>query len=97
MGDYEITYPEVRESGSGFQVHSVIKQEAKALDAHVVYHLYQKDLHWKIDDIILDDVSLIEDLKYQFDKIVTEANFSALLDKMRGRLAAAEKENKGAV
>lgn len=93
MGQYQITYPEVRADGPGFLVTSVIKQEEQALDAKVVYHVSEKDGTLKIDDVSLDDVSIIEDLKYQFDKLIEKSQFSGLLAKMRDRLAQAEKAN----
>ncbi|MSR77940.1 MAG: ABC transporter substrate-binding protein [Candidatus Omnitrophica bacterium] len=97
MGKYEITYPEVKEVSRGVEVHSVIKQEAQALDAKVIYHLYTKEGVWKIDDIILDDVSIIEDLQYQFDSIIKESQFPGLLQKMKERLDQAVKENGSAI
>lgn len=93
MGNYQITYPEVRPAGGGFEVQSLIQQQAEGLEAKVVYHLYEKDNQWKIDDVILDDVSIAEDFKYQFDKIIAQSHFSGLLDKMQERLTQAEKEN----
>jgi len=96
MGRYEITYPEVKPSGTGFEVHSVIRQEGEGLDVDVLYHLYQEGGVWRIDDVILDGVSITEDLHYQFDKLVKQSGFSGLLDAMRERLAAAEKQNQTA-
>ena len=95
MGDYQITYPEVRPAEKGFEVHSIIKQQAEGLEAKVIYHAYQNsaDAQWKIDDIVLDDVSITEDLKYQFDKIIMQSKFSGLLAKMKERLEQAKKEN----
>lgn len=93
MGQYQITYPEVTADASGFLVTSVIKQEEQALDAKVLYHVTEKDGTLKIDDVSLDDVSIIEDLKYQFDKLIEKSQFSGLLAKMRDRLAQAEKAN----
>ncbi len=93
IGDFQILYPEVKAADKGFEVHSVIKQQEESLDAKVVYHVYQEGAQWKVDDIVLDDVSITEDLKYQFDKLVTQSKFAGLLDKMRERLATAEKEN----
>lgn len=93
MGQYVITYPEVKPSGEGFDVYSVVKQQEQALDASVVYHVYQKDGAWKVDDVQLDGVSIIEDLKYQFDKLIEKSQFAGLLDTMKTRLAKAEKEN----
>ena len=93
MGDFEVLYPEVKQAGDHYEVHSVIKQQEEDLDAKVVYSVYQKNGQWKIDDVILDDVSITEDLKYQFDKIIAQSRFAGLLDKMRERLAQAETEN----
>ncbi len=93
MGHYQITYPEVKTVTDGVEVHSVIKQEEQALDAKVIYHVIQQEGAWKINDIILDDVSIIEDLHFQFDSIVKESQFSGLLQKMRERLEQAVKEN----
>ena len=93
LGNYEITYPEIKPAGNGFEVDSMVKQQAEGLEAKVVYHVYQRDGHWKIDDVVLDDVSISEDLKYQFDKIIADSKFAGLLDKMRERLAQAKKEN----
>jgi len=90
MGDYEITYPEVEPEGQGFNVVSLIKQQEQGLDISVVYHVYDLNGQWKVDDVLLDDVSITEDLQYQFVKIIAQSQFSGLLDAMRKRLAEAE-------
>ena len=92
MGDYEITYPEVKPTASGAEVHSVIKQQAEGLDAVVIYSLHQENQQWKVDDVVLDGVSITEDLKYQFDKLIEQSGFEGLLAKMRERLAQARKD-----
>jgi len=92
MGNYQITYPEVQDIGNGFEVHSLIKQDEAALDVPVLYHVYQKESEWKIDDVILDDVSITEDLKYQFDKIIADSQFEGLLTKMREKLSRAQED-----
>ena len=93
LGHYQITYPEIKNGADGVEVHSVVKQEEQALDAKVIYHVSQKDGVWKVNDIILDDVSIIEDLHFQFDSIVKESQFPGLLQKMKERLNQAVKEN----
>jgi ABC-type transporter MlaC component len=94
MGNYEITYPSVTPSGDGHNVQSVIRQEEQGLDAEVIYHVSAAG---KIDDVILDGVSMTEDLKYQFDKILAESQFSGLVEKMEKRLADAKREGAPAV
>ena len=95
LGDYEITYPEVRHLGNGFEIQSVVKQQEAALDASVVYHLYEQDAQWKIDDIVLDDVSIIEDLSYQFEKIINDSSFGGLLERMREKLRGVQEKRTG--
>lgn len=96
IGKFEVVYLETAASGAGYEVQSVIKQEEEALDTYVNYHLRQKDGQWKIDDIVLDEVSLTEDLKYQFDKIILQSGFEGLLNKMRERLDQAKTETAAA-
>ncbi len=91
MGEFEILYPEIKADATGTEVHTVIKQQEQALDATVIYHISAEG---KVDDVVLDGVSIIEDLRFQFDKIIADSKFSGLLDKMRERLAQAEAENK---
>jgi phospholipid transport system substrate-binding protein len=95
LGTYKITYPEVNEREIGFDVHSIVAQEEEAFNATVVYHLYQEGVQWKIDDIVLDDVSMIEDLSYQFDKLIQGSSFQGLLDRMQEKLTEVQKKNKG--
>ena len=95
LGDLKVTYPETHADSKGFVVKSVVHREEAALDGEVIYHLHQKEGQWKIDDVILDGVSIIEDLKYQFDKIIRDSSFTGLLARMQERLDEVEKENQG--
>lgn len=89
MGDFEIQYPQIVPDGGGFEVHTIIKQQEEALDAPVIYHVSAAG---KIDDVILDGVSITEDLRFQFDKIIEQSQFQGLIDKMKERLATAEQQ-----
>lgn len=93
MGQQKITYPQVLESDGGYEVRSIIQQQEEGLSASVNYHVYLKDGQWKADDVVLDDVSITEDLQYQFDKIILQSQFEGLLLKMRERLEQARNEN----
>lgn len=90
----EVIYEEPQADDAGMQVQSVIKQQEQGLDIQVLYHLHSASdgSHWKIDDVILDDVSVTEDLQYQFDKIITDSGFAGLLKKMQERLDKAKNE-----
>ena len=50
------------------------------------------DLHWKIHDIITEDVSLVRSYRSQFTKILKQDGFPALVEKIRARLKLDEAE-----
>ena len=93
MGKLNITYPETNVDATGTTVKSIVHQSEDGVDAEVIYHLTNKSGTWVVDDVILDDVSIVEDLKYQFNKIIKESSFDGLLSKMTERLAQADKSN----
>jgi len=41
---------------------------------------------WRVQDILLDDVSLAGNLQSQFNKIITENSYADLLRRMRDKL-----------
>lgn len=93
LGTAPIQYTEPQTAARGVEVSTSVKGEGEALETSVVYDLEQQNGQWKIYDILLDQVSIADDLKVQFDKILKESGFDGLLAKMRERLAKAQKEN----
>lgn len=80
----------------GFEVESLVKDGTSELDVPIVYHVEEVGGQWKIYDIFLDGISMTEDLSYQFDKLIRDSGFQGLLERMRERLAQAEKETHAA-
>ncbi len=95
LGTQKISYEAPKPLAKGFEVSSMVKDQEAALDVPVVYDLYQEDGHWKIYDIFMDGISMTEDLKFQFDKIIKDSSFSGLLTRMSERLRKAQKETTG--
>lgn len=91
LGNFEIVYDEPKELEKGYEILTVIKKEEEALDIEVVYLLDQVDDRWKVYDVILDGVSMIEDLSYQFETIITESSFDGLILRMNEKLAEVSK------
>ena len=52
----------------------------------VDYRLVQENGAWRVQDILLDDVSLAANLQSQFNKIITEHSYADLLRRMRDKL-----------
>ncbi len=93
FGSLPIEYSGPKAIAKGLEIKTVVKNQDAALDAPVVYDLYEQGEQWKINDIFLDGVSITDDLKVQFDKIIADSSFEGLLTRMRERLAKAEEEN----
>ncbi len=91
LGSLKITYSEATADAAGMSIQSVVHDPNQGLDTIVIYHLAQKDGQWIVDDVILDDVSIVEDLKYQFDKLIKDSAFDGLLVKMQEKLDQADK------
>jgi phospholipid transport system substrate-binding protein len=66
--------------------------EDEDVDVTVTYLLIKTPTGWRIYDIIMDDVSLMENYKQQFDRIITSSSYQNLLAKMRKKLATGSQE-----
>ena len=54
----------------------------------VQYRMYLKGGRWRIYDIVVNDVSLVEGYRAQFVKIIAHDSFEGLLRRMRKKAAA---------
>ena len=41
---------------------------------------------WSVEDIVIDEVSLVENYREQFDRIIKKSGFAVLLEKMSTKL-----------
>lgn len=55
--------------------------------------MMQKAGKWVVFDMVIDDVSLLENYKSQFNKIINEKGFDRLLKKMRKKLKELESDD----
>lgn len=49
------------------------------------YRLLQKDGDWRVYDVVADGISLVKNYRGQFDKVIRESSFDALLDRLRNK------------
>jgi phospholipid transport system substrate-binding protein len=66
-------------------VKTTVKHPKEGL-VSVDYRLSQDGGVWRVQDILLDDVSLAANLQSQFNKIITENSYAELLRRMREKL-----------
>jgi len=81
----EITVGKENITGQRATVKTTVKHPKEGL-VSVDYRLIQANGMWKVQDILLDDVSLTANLQSQFNKIITEHSYAELLRRMRDKL-----------
>ena len=90
--DHVITYGDETVSGDTAQVSTTVKAGSgpRADETEVVYKMHKKNGKWIVTDMITDEVSLVSNYQSQFNKIITEEGWAALMKKMTDKLAEKE-------
>ncbi len=90
--DHIITYGNEKMQGSEAQVTTTVKAGTgpRADETEVVYKMHKKAGKWIVIDMITDEVSLVSNYQSQFNKIITEEGWAALMKKMKDKLAENE-------
>ena len=81
----EITVAKENIAGPRATVKTTVRHPKEGL-VSVDYRLVQANGMWRVQDILLDDVSLAANLQSQFNKIITEHSYAELLRRMRDKL-----------
>ena len=68
------------------QVTTTLYVPSKKIDLNINYHLTKGEKGWSIYDVIVDDASLVENYKFQFDTIIRKNGFSDLVSRMEKKL-----------
>jgi phospholipid transport system substrate-binding protein len=53
----------------------------------VGYRMARRHTGWAVYDVIIDGVSLVDNYRAQFTKVIARSSYASLVDEMRGRLA----------
>jgi phospholipid transport system substrate-binding protein len=81
----EVNFARENITGQRATVKTTVKHPKEGLIS-VDYRLVQEGEGWRVQDILLDDVSLAANLQSQFNKIITENSYAELLRRMRDKL-----------
>lgn len=63
-----------------------VARNKRTAETEIVYKMRLVDGAWLVFDIVTDDVSLIQNYRTQFNRIITRESYPALLKKMRRKL-----------
>jgi phospholipid transport system substrate-binding protein len=89
---YKVSYGDETVKGDDATVSTTlkIKTKGKSTDTIIDYKLKRSGDRWVVYDVVTDDVSMVKTYREQFDKIIKQESFDALLKKMRKRIADTE-------
>jgi phospholipid transport system substrate-binding protein len=87
--DYTLKLTEEKISGSDATVIGSLlaKAKGKKVTMALEYKLVRKNNRWVVYDIITDDLSLLENYRAEFNKVIQKESFETLLTKMKKKLA----------
>jgi len=83
----EIRYQkEVALPNGRIEVPTFVEIEEEEADIEVHYRFHKKQDHWRLYDVLIDEVSLVENYRFQFDEIITEDSYPELVSLMTKKL-----------
>lgn len=83
----EVSYEHINVENDQAQVQTIARLEN--VRTPVDYRMVREDSMWMITDLIIDEVSTVESYNRQFQNIIRQRGFDALLDSLRRRAARA--------
>ena len=86
-GPQGVRYSKEDITGDQAVVHTEITRERDPQPATVDYHLLHKDGDWKVYDIVIEGVSLVNNYRTQFNTIILKDSYAGLVKQMRMKLA----------
>lgn len=87
--DFHITYADENTTGSEVTVRTLArsKKNRRAPEVSIDYALAKKGSEWRVFDVVTDGVSMVNNYRSQFNRIIRKDGWDALLAKMRARLS----------
>jgi phospholipid transport system substrate-binding protein len=83
---YTIDYVDQQAKGAKAASVTAISR-TKTTEIELVFHILREENGlWSVEDIVIDEVSLVENYREQFDRIIKKSGFSILLEKMTTKL-----------
>jgi phospholipid transport system substrate-binding protein len=83
---YTIDYVDQQAKGAKAASVTAISR-TKTIEIEFVFYILREESGlWSVEDIVIDEVSLVENYREQFDRIIKKSGFSVLLEKMTTKL-----------
>ena len=87
--DYDLRLEKEQTEGSDATVLGTLhtKAKGKKVTMTLEYKFIRKNNRWLVYDVITDDLSLLENYRAEFNKVIAKESFDKLLGKMKKKLA----------
>jgi len=88
--DYTVTYLKEQISGNTATVSSKAKgmRKGRVQEVEVVYRMSRQNGRWVVHDVVTDDVSMEQNYRNSFNRIIKDKGWSDLIAKLKKKLAA---------
>ncbi len=73
-------------------IKTTVNVPSQKLKIALQYRARKAGEKWNVYDVIVDEASLLENYKYQFDKIIAKEGYAGLVKRMEDRMSALEKK-----
>ena len=87
FADLDLVYGKIKDGKNPVVVPLTVIHEKEG-EVGIDFHLVQKGDKWQVVDVILDGVSMRNNLRSQFYKVIAKNNFDELIRKMNKKLVA---------
>jgi ABC-type transporter MlaC component len=89
FAELDLVYGKIKEEKNPAVVPLTVIHEKEG-EVGIDFHLVQKGDKWQVVDVILDGVSMRNNLRSQFYKVIAKNNFDELMRKMNKKLVSAK-------
>ena len=89
FAELDLVYGKTKEKKTVVVVPLTVVHEKEG-EVDIDFHLIQNENQWKVVDVILDGVSMRNNLRSQFYKVIRKKNFNELIRKMDKKLISAK-------
>ena len=90
FGEMDIHYAATEKDGKGATVPLTVQHPDEG-EVEIDFVLEQNSTRWRVVDVILDGVSMRNNLRTQFFKVIRKNDYPELLRRMQKKLSAAKK------
>ncbi len=92
--DVEILYTKETVTPEGYAMVRTEVVNEQDLNFEIEYRLLKRDEDWQVYDIVIEDVSLVNNYRTQFNKIISQESYPALVKKLKLKLEQEESVKK---